>query len=232
MPGARVDGVLLALIAVPIARVDDGVPPVDGVRGAGESSCRPWPWGERDAGARCRAGSLLEGTPVGRQSAIEQRGRMVGGPEHPHQACRDHTAGIVVRHDGGVIADTVTRHPFSERLGLGQRMAADGRSTLTGEPALQIDEHGSREVPVFVGGPTRATVQVPPHVHQGDIGVSALPVPPCLIDHGCDVHEGWVGCVVGVVVIVAPGGNANSDDDGDVENFSISKLTESDATLT
>jgi hypothetical protein len=33
-------------------------------------------------------------------------------------------------------------------------------------------------------------------------------------------------------VIVAPGGNANSDDDGEVENFSISKLAESEATFT
>jgi hypothetical protein len=32
--------------------------------------------------------------------------------------------------------------------------------------------------------------------------------------------------------MVAPGGKANKDDGGDVENFWISKLTESDATLT
>jgi hypothetical protein len=35
-----------------------------------------------------------------------------------------------------------------------------------------------------------------------------------------------------IVVMVAPGGNANNDDGGDVENFTISKLTESDATFT
>jgi hypothetical protein len=35
-----------------------------------------------------------------------------------------------------------------------------------------------------------------------------------------------------VVVTVAPGGNANNDAGGAVENLSISKLTESDATFT
>ena len=33
-------------------------------------------------------------------------------------------------------------------------------------------------------------------------------------------------------MMMAPGGSAKSDGDGEVENFSISKLTEAEATLT
>jgi hypothetical protein len=65
-------------------------------------------------------------------------------------------------------------------------MAPNGWPAFTGQPALQVDEDSSREVAVFIGGATRTTVQVPPHVGQGDIGVSPLPVPPRRLDHGCD----------------------------------------------
>jgi hypothetical protein len=97
---------------------------------------------------------------------------MAGGAEHPHQTCRDDATGIVVGDDDGVIADPAPRHPLGERLGIGERMAADGRPAFAGQPALQIDEDGSSKVAAFIGGATRAAVQVPPHVGQGDIGVS------------------------------------------------------------
>ncbi len=160
--------------------------PVGRVRGAGESVRGPGPCGELGVGAVGGTGALLEGSPIGRRAAVEQRGLMAGGAEHPHQASRDDAAGVVVRHDDGVIADPAPRHPPGERLGIGQRVAADGWPACTGQPELEIDEDGARKVAALIGGATGAPVQVPPDVGQDDIAVGLMSVPPFQIDHGRD----------------------------------------------
>ena len=131
-PGTRVDGVLLAAVAVRDPGASRTTLRPDRRRLAAPASLSAGQGRavNGDAGALRRGRCLSRGVLVGRQAAIEQRGRVAGGPEHPHQPRRDHPARIVVPHDhGGVVADPAG-HPPGEQSRVGQRMTANRRAAL------------------------------------------------------------------------------------------------------
>ena len=87
----------------------------------------------RDAEARRRPRRRLrlERAVPGLDPAVEQRGLVAGGAQHPHQPRRHHAAGVVVGHDDVVVADPERRPSRRAKCsGVGQRVAAAGAGSV------------------------------------------------------------------------------------------------------
>ena len=116
---------------------------------------------------------------------------MAGHAQHPHQAGGDHPVGVVVGHDDVRVADAGARHALGEDLRRRQGVPAVGSTRRTGQPPLEVDEDGAREV---AGGVRRARGQagdVAADVGQDDLARVLLP--PGAGDEGTDHGPDAIG---------------------------------------
>ena len=74
-------------------------------------------------------------------------------PQQPDEARRDRAAVVVVRDHDVVVADPRLRQAGREDRRIRQRVPALGDGRRRGQPSVEIDEHGARQVTPLIGVP-------------------------------------------------------------------------------
>jgi len=139
-----------AIAALARASVDHDVACFNRVVDIGQLLGRPGP--RREHRLRTWALAALELTGKRFQPAVEQRGVVAGGAEHPDQAGGHHAPGVVIGHDDVVVSDAELGHARGERLRVGERVAAVFGAGRTRERAIKVDEDRAGEVPGLIRG--------------------------------------------------------------------------------
>lgn len=187
MPGARVDRLAVTAVARTVAGVEDDQARIGSVAETGEAVRGPGT--RREPGGRLLRRclfkrGLLQRALVGRPTAVQQCRLVAGHPEHPDQAGRDGSPGVVVGHDRAVVGDAKPGHTAGEHGRVGKRVPPRRRAGPGGEPPVEVHEYGAGQVAGAVGVASRAAVQVPADVGQDDL--IAMLLPPADADHGPD----------------------------------------------
>ena len=117
--------------------------------------------------------AALERSVPGVQAAVEQRGLLPQGTQHPHQAGGGGAVGVVVGDDAGVLVHPEAAQGRGEVRGLRQRVTADGGPSPGGELGVEVDPVGARQMTGEMGVAAGGAVEGPAHVEQAH-GVPAL----------------------------------------------------------